>query len=107
MKSRHRRNNKRKKSFRGGRTEIISPEIRYTNAKGTNIPPTIKLTCTKCNGISFTVKTLTMGTKTKSFFGMEILDNRFKVFQCIACGFAQMFSNEITCNGKDCDPNLF
>jgi len=97
------KNNKSKKSFRGGRTSIVSPEIRYT--KGTNIP--IKLTCTKCNGISFIVKTLTMGTKTKSFFGMEILDNRFKVFQCIACGFAQMFSNEITCNGKDCDTNLF
>ena len=109
MKSRRNRNknnkNNSKKSLRGGRTEIISPEIRYTNAK-TNIP-TINLTCTKCNGISFIVKTLTMGTKTKSFFGMEILDNRFKVFQCIACGFAQMFSNEITCNGKDCDPKLF
>ena len=107
MKSRRSNNknnkNNSKKSFRGGRTSIVSPEIRYT--KGTNIP--IKLTCTKCNGISFIVKTLTMGTKTKSFFGMEILDNRFKVFQCIACGFAQMFSNEITCNGKDCDTNLF
>ena len=118
MKSRHQRsnnkrsnnkrsnssNNKSKKSFRGGRTEIVSPEIVYT--KGSNTNP-IKLMCTKCNGIKFIVKTLTMGTKTKSFFNMEILDNRFKVFQCAGCGFAQMFSNEITCNGKDCDPNLF
>jgi predicted nucleic-acid-binding Zn-ribbon protein len=111
MKSRHQRksnkksnkSNKSRKNFKGGRTDIVSPEIRYT--KGNNTP--IKLTCPKCNGIKFIVKTLTMGTKTKSFFNLEILDNRFKIFQCAGCGFAQMFSNEITCNNGDCDPNMF
>jgi len=30
--------------------------------------------------------------------------NRFKVFTCNTCGFAQLYSNNITCNGKQCDP---
>jgi len=86
---------------RGGRTEnVVSPEIKYKH--GTS--PAIKLACTKCSGAKFIVKTLTMGTKTKSFFAAEILNNRFKIFQCAGCGFVQIFSNEITCNGKSCDP---
>jgi len=113
MKRRHQRNrsktNNRSKrghggdknfKFRGGRTTRVSPEIRYKNGKNTPI----KLTCPKCNEVNFIVKTLTMGTKTKSFFNLEILDNRFKIFQCAGCGFAQMFSNEVTCNHTDCDP---
>lgn len=106
MKSLRRKNsiNNNHKSRRsiGGRTPISNPEIKYT--KG-NKPP-VKLTCTKCDSTDFIVKTLTMGTKTKSFFNMEILDNRFKIFQCAGCGFVQIFSNEVTCNNSDCDPNL-
>jgi len=97
----HSKHSHSKKNFRGGRTDSISPVIRYKN--GTNTAP-IKLTCPKCNVVKFIVKTLTMGTKTKAFFNLEILDNRFKIFQCTGCGFAQMFSNEITCNDKECDP---
>ena len=104
LRNRSKTNNRRKRShgknFRGGRTTRVSPEIRYKNGK--NAP--IKLTCPKCNDVNFIVKTLTMGTKTKAFFNLEILDNRFKIFQCAGCGFAQMFSNEVTCNNKDCDP---
>jgi predicted nucleic-acid-binding Zn-ribbon protein len=90
----------------GGKTSISSPVIKYTNSKNPNNPPTVNLTCTKCDGTDFIVKTLTMGTKTKSFFNMEILDNRFKIFQCAGCGFVQIFSNEVTCNNSNCDPNL-
>ena len=91
----------RSRTYRGGRTEnVLSPLIKYK--KGSS--PAIKLACTKCSGAKFIVKTLTMGTKTKSFFAAEILNNRFKIFQCDGCGFVQMFSNEITCDGKSCDP---
>lgn len=90
------------KKFSGGRTNLDVPTtIKYT--KGNNAP--IALTCPKCNnGTKFIAKTLTMGTKTKAFFNLEILDNRFKIFQCAGCGFAQMYSNEVTCNDKECDP---
>ena len=92
---------KKSRTHRGGRTEnVVSPEIKYKH--GTS--PAIKLACTKCSGSKFIVKTLTMGTKTKSFFAAEILNNRFKIFQCAGCGFVQIFSNEITCDGKSCDP---
>ena len=92
---------KRSRTHRGGRTEnVLSPLIKYTNGSA----PAIKLACTKCSGATFIVKTLTMGTKTKAFFAAELLNNRFKIFQCAGCGFVQIFSNEITCDGKSCDP---
>ena len=45
-----------------------------------------------------------MGTKTKAFLNIGILDNRFKVFTCLNCGCVEIFSNNIKCNGKECDP---
>jgi predicted nucleic-acid-binding Zn-ribbon protein len=98
---RERKSSTRSRTLRGGRTaNVVSPEIKYT--KGSS--PAIKLSCTKCNQSNFLVKTLTMGTKTKSFFAAELLNNRFKIFQCSGCGFVQIFSNSITCDGKSCDP---
>jgi len=95
------RHAKKSRTHRGGRTEnVISPLIKYKNGSS----PAIKLTCTKCNNLKFIVKTLTMGTKTKAFFAAELLNNRFKIFQCDGCGFVQIFNNEITCDGKACDP---
>ena len=88
------------KTQKGGRTGIRSPSIKYTKGQA----PSKKLECMKCNGSTFIVKTLTMGTKTKAFFKAGLLDNRFKVFTCDNCGFAQIYSNEITCGGKKCDP---
>jgi predicted nucleic-acid-binding Zn-ribbon protein len=89
-----------KTSKRGGRNAIVSPKIRYS----TNVSNDHTLSCTKCGKGTFTVKTLTMGTKLKTLLGFQILDNRFKVFTCNTCGFAQLYSNNITCNGKQCDP---
>ena len=88
------------KTQKGGRTGIRSPSIKYTKGQA----PSKKLDCMKCHGSTFIVKTLTMGTKTKAYFKLGILDNRFKVFTCDNCGFAQIYSNEITCGGKKCDP---
>jgi predicted nucleic-acid-binding Zn-ribbon protein len=85
-------------TLRGGRTAIIGPKIKYKNGSTEH-----KLKC-KCGKENFIVKTLTLGTKTKSIFGLEIFDNRFKVFTCTECGFVQLYSNKITCNGKQCDP---
>lgn len=90
----------KRKIRRGGRAVIPNPLIKYT--KGSALAK--HLSCPKCNGKDFIVKTLTMGTKLKSFFGAEILDNRFKVFTCSGCGFVQTYSNNITCDGKNCDP---
>ena len=94
--------NKRRKNatLRGGKTSIMGPKIKYS--KGS--PTGYSLSCTKCGKDAFVVKTLTMGTKVKSLFALEILDNRFKVFTCSNCGFIQMYSNNITCNDKQCDP---
>jgi len=89
-----------KTSKSGGRNAIVSPKIRYS----TNESNDHTLSCTKCGKGTFTVKTLTMGTKLKTLLGFQILDNRFKVFTCNTCGFAQLYSNNITCNGKQCDP---
>ncbi len=88
-----------KRSLRGGRNSIVSPKIKYANSS-TNYT----LDCTKCGKGVFTVKTLTMGTKLKTLLGFQILDNRFKVFTCNTCGYAQLYSNNITCDGKQCDP---
>jgi predicted nucleic-acid-binding Zn-ribbon protein len=96
----YKRKTKKNATLRGGRTLIASPKIRYT--KGSSTGHT--LSCTKCGKGSFVVKTLKMGTKVKSLFGLEILDNRFKVFTCGNCGFVQLYSNNITCNDKQCDP---
>lgn len=84
----------------GGRHVISSPKIKYE--KGNSVGHT--LSCSKCQGGNFVVKTMTLGTKIKSLFGLGILDNRFKVFTCAGCGFVQMYSNSITCNDKQCDP---
>lgn len=89
-----------KTSKRGGRNAIVSPKIRYSTNEGNDHT----LSCTKCGKGTFTVKTLTMGTKLKTLLGFQILDNRFKVFTCNTCGFVQLYSNNITCNGKQCDP---
>jgi predicted nucleic-acid-binding Zn-ribbon protein len=90
---------KRAKNSKGGKTDnIASPSISYNN----QAPITLK--CSKCNAGSFVVKTLTMGTKTKAFFKLEVLDNRFKVFTCKTCGFVEIFSNNILCDSKECDP---
>lgn len=105
---RHRRKTMRKKQqqqqqqqhMQGGRRLIAHPKIKYNdgNSDGHN------LSCTKCQGRNFIVKTMTLGTKIKSFLGFGILDNRFKIFTCTGCGFVQMYSNNITCDGKQCDP---
>ena len=92
--------NAKSKTQKGGRTSIRSPSIKYKKGNSSSK----KLDCTKCNGSSFIVKTLTMGTKTKAFVKLGILDNRFKVFTCTNCGFVQLYSNEINCDGKECDP---
>jgi len=89
----------RKRSLRGGRNSIVSPKIKYANNSTSHT-----LNCSKCGKGVFTVKTLTMGTKLKTLLGFQILDNRFKVFTCNTCGYAQLYSNNITCDEKQCDP---
>jgi predicted nucleic-acid-binding Zn-ribbon protein len=91
---------RKSKTQKGGRSSIRSPSIKYKKGNSESK----KLDCTKCNGSSFIVKTLTMGTKTKAYLKLGILDNRFKVFTCTNCGFVQLYSNEIKCGGKECDP---
>jgi len=86
--------------LQGGRRVITRPKIKYEHGNSQEHT----LTCTKCQGGDFVVKTMTLGTKIKSLFGLGILDNRFKVFRCTGCGFVQMYSNHITCDGKQCDP---
>ena len=86
-------------TLRGGRTAIVGPKIKYANGSNEH-----ELKCTKCRKENFIVKTLTLGTKIKSIFGVDVFDNRFKVFTCTTCGFVQLYSNKITCNGKQCDP---
>ena len=100
-KPKHKKYHKRAqhKTLRGGRTSIISPKIKYANSS-----TSYTLDCTKCGKGVFTVKTLTMGTKLKTLLGFQILDNRFKVFTCNTCGYAQLYSNNITCDEKQCDP---
>jgi predicted nucleic-acid-binding Zn-ribbon protein len=90
---------RKSKTQKGGDTSINNPLIKY---KKGNVSAKA-LICTKCTGTFFVVKTMTLGTKTKAFFKLGILDNRFKVFTCRGCGFVQMYSNNITCNGKSCD----
>ena len=94
------KNKTKNKTQKGGKTKVTSPTITYP--KGNAKP--LNLKCSKCNNSSYHVKTLTMGTKTKAFLNYEILDNRFKVFTCQSCGFVEIFSNNIKCNGKECDP---
>jgi len=81
----------------------IFKNIRYT--KGSKVIPELK--CDKCNANQFKVRTLTMGSKTKSFFDMEFFDNRFKVFTCVSCGHVEIFSNNITCDGDTCDKSMW
>jgi len=98
----HRRNRtmrQQNRQQRGGRRLITSPKIKYETGNAGHT-----LSCTKCQGGNFIVKTMNLGTKVKAFFGLSILDNRFKVFTCTGCGFVQMYSNKITCDGKQCDP---
>ena len=92
-------NNKKSKTQKGGRSNISNTTITYDKGNSKDI----KLECMKCHNSSFIVKTLTMGTKTKAVFGLEILNNRFKVFTCNSCGFVQIYSNKIKCDGKSCD----
>ena len=87
------------KTQKGGRSEISNPSIKYNKGSSS----AIQLKCTKCNNNSFVVKTMTLGTKLKALVKFTVLDNRFKVFTCKNCGFVQMYSNEITCDGKSCD----
>lgn len=94
------RRRQHQQQMNGGRRVISSPKIKYE--KGTS--PGHTLSCTKCQGGNFIVKTMNLGTKIKTLFGLSILDNRFKVFTCTGCGFVQMYSNNITCNDKQCDP---
>ena len=96
----HKGNNRKSTTLRGGRNSIVSPKIKYIKGSATEHT----LACTKCGKGTFIIKTLTMGTKLKSLIGVPILDNRFKVFTCITCGFVQLYSNNITCSGKQCDP---
>lgn len=97
---RQRRQQRQRQQMNGGRHVISSPKIHYdSNSVGHHT-----LSCTKCQGGNFVVKTMTLGTKIKTFVGLGILDNRFKVFTCTRCGFVQMYSNNITCNNKQCDP---
>jgi len=91
--------NKNKKTQKGGRSNISNTSITYN--KGSGKP--IKLECFKCRNHSFIAKTLTLGTKTKAAFGLNIFNNRFKVFTCNSCGFVQLYSNNIKCDGKKCD----
>ena len=98
-KSKSKTNSNKGKTQKGGRSEISKPNIKYK--KGSS--ESIQLNCTKCQHDSFVVKTMTLGTKLKALIKWTILDNRFKVFTCKNCGFVQMFSNEITCDGKSCD----
>lgn len=84
-------------TLRGGRTAIICPKIKYE--KGSK---EYELKCTKCRKENFIVKTLTLGNA----FGFDLFDNSFKVFTCTECGFVQLYSNKIKCNGKPCDPPL-
>ncbi len=90
---RHRRNQTMRKKqqqqqhMQGGRRLIAHPKIKYndSNSDGHN------LSCTKCQGRNFVVKTMTLGTKIKSFLGFGILDNRFKIFTCTCFVFVHMF----------------
>lgn len=91
---------KRNITLRGGKNSIVSPKINYSRGASTDHT----LSCTKCGKGTFIIKTLTMGTKVKRLVGLDILDNRFKVFTCTTCGFVQLYSNNITCNGDQCDP---
>jgi predicted nucleic-acid-binding Zn-ribbon protein len=99
LKNKNYRKHKKNKTLRGGKNTITGPKIKYANNSLEH-----KLSCMKCNKDTFTIKTLTMGTKLKTLLGFQILDNRFKVFTCNSCGFVQLYSNNITCDGKQCDP---
>ena len=90
---------KKSKTQRGGKTSVNNPTIKYTKGTASTKP----LSCTKCDGIKFSVRTLTMGTKVKALVDWSVLDNRYKVFTCTGCGFVQVYSNNITCDGKSCD----
>ena len=80
----------------------------FTNIKYKDSNKTIpKLICNICKDNAFKVRTMTMGSKTKSFFNAELFDNRFKVFTCVGCGNVIMFSNNIKCDGKTCDSSWF
>ncbi len=99
-KSKKSKKNLRKyKTQKGGTTNITNPDIKYTKGNASSK----KLNCIKCDGIEFVVRTLTMGTRFKSFFSAELFDNRFKVFTCKSCGFVQIYSNNIKCDDKKCD----
>jgi len=99
LKSKKNIKSKNIKTQKGGRTTIDGPIIKYNkgNAQST------RLNCINCGHTSFILKTLTLGTKIKAFLDYDILDNRFKEFTCISCGFVQIYSNNITCNGRTCD----
>jgi predicted nucleic-acid-binding Zn-ribbon protein len=97
--SKNNKNQRKNKTQKGGDTMVNNPSIKYKKGNAS----AKALTCTKCTGTMFIAKTMTLGTKTKAFFKLGILDNRFKVFTCRSCGFVQMYSNEITCDGKSCD----
>ena len=90
---------RKSKIQKGGDTMVNKPSIKYTKGNAS----AKALTCTKCTGTMFVAKTMTLGTKTKAFFKAGFFDNRFKVFTCRSCGFVQMYSNNITCDGKSCD----
>lgn len=82
--------------------------MQFTNIKYKDSNKTIPmLNCNICKGDEFKVRTMTMGSKTKSFFTAEFFDNRFKVFTCVDCGNVIMFSNNIKCDGKTCDTSYF
>ena len=98
--SRISKKSKTSKNQSGGEKEHINTSISYP----TGSKDSYNLKCSLCKETKFKVQTLTMGTKAKDFFGMTILDNRFKVFTCKHCGHVDIFSNNIKCNTKECDP---
>ena len=100
--SKKHKNSKKNITQKGGYTDVDGPVIKYTKNKDPNAF-TINLKCLKCSSTKFKARTLTMGSKIKSLISFEVIDNRFKVFTCKGCGFVQVYSNNITCDEKDCD----
>jgi predicted nucleic-acid-binding Zn-ribbon protein len=87
------------KTQKGGNTKLNNPLIKYRKGNAS----AKALTCTNCNSTMFVAKTMTLGTKLKALIKAEFFDNRYQVFTCRSCGFVQMYSNEITCDDKQCD----
>ena len=89
------------KTQKGGRKFHSNISISY------NGNPQIPLKCSLCSKTDFKVKTQALKTKVKGFINFwGIWSNRYKIFTCTNCGHCETFSNNIKCNGKDCDKGL-